>query len=84
MTVEEQGERLRQIAGKRFELARELQGVKCFCSAKKRAMQTFCRKDYFALPPAIRTALYKGVFDGYVEAYAEARKFLEGRSKNAR
>jgi hypothetical protein len=72
-------EELTQNAKRRIELARELQRTQCYCGAKKRAKQTFCRREYFALPVAMRSALYQGIFDGYVEAYDAARKYLEER-----
>lgn len=62
----------------RTRLVRELKGTVCFCGAKKRDMNTFCNKHYYALPPAKRQALYTGIFNGYVDAYLDARKFLEG------
>lgn len=70
---------IEQITQERVRLVRELQGMKCFCGAKKREMMTFCAKHYFALPKPMRDALYRGVCDGYEQAYAEARKYLEAK-----
>lgn len=72
---------LEQIGRERIRIVRELEGKKCFCGAKKTVMQTFCKRDYFALPKHMRDALYNRVCDGYEEAYAEARKYLEAKAK---
>jgi hypothetical protein len=60
---------------------KELQSETCYCGAKKRGMQTFCRKDYYALPPKMRQALYNRIGEGYEEAYQEARKYLFEKSQ---
>ncbi len=39
----------------RLRILRELQTKKCFCGAKKAEGQTFCRQDYYKLPPSMRT-----------------------------
>lgn len=58
-------------------LVRELEGRKCFCGARKAPMSTFCSSDYFALPKAMRDALYNRIGEGYEQAYETAREFLK-------
>jgi hypothetical protein len=58
-------------------LVRELAGTTCRCGKTKRARETFCRACYHALPPPLRRALYRGVGEGYEEAYADAVAVLE-------
>lgn len=67
----------------RLRILRELQTKKCFCGAKKAEGQTFCRQDYYKLPPKMRTALYSRFADGYEEAYTEARDWLKERAHPA-
>jgi len=57
-------------------LLHELLGRVCFCGAKKRARQTFCRACFFRLPKPLATPLYHRFGQAYEEAYAEARRFL--------
>ena len=59
------------------ELVRELSGPLCRCGARKVRGQTFCKPCYFALPPPLRVALYRGIGNGYEEAYASAVGTLE-------
>jgi hypothetical protein len=68
-----------ETAQLRSRLVNELQGNKCFCGARKRTMQAFCRRHYFALPPDKRQALWKGIFEGYVSAYQDARRYLKAQ-----
>jgi hypothetical protein len=65
-------------------LVRELEGKKCFCGARKAPMQTFCSSDYFALPKALREALYSRIGEGYEEAYAEARNYLSASASKTK
>ncbi|HEV8639407.1 MAG TPA: hypothetical protein VG370_34800 [Chloroflexota bacterium] len=53
-------------------LIRELVGTVCRCGRPKAHRQTFCKPCYFALPPPVRAALYRGIGEGYEEAYADA------------
>jgi hypothetical protein len=46
------------------------------CGGKKQELMSFCKKDYFALPPRRRSALYRLVGEGYVDAFRDALKFL--------
>lgn len=62
-----------------LELVAELRGLKCRCGAVKVPRQTFCRRCYYALPPALRKALYNGISEGYAAAYAAAATHLEQR-----
>jgi hypothetical protein len=55
----------------------ELEGTKCFCGRSKKSGQSFCSKDYFKLPPRLRTKLYVGINDGYLEAYGDAKDYLK-------
>ena len=67
--------------GARFAVlaVKELQGTVCFCGATKQSMQTFCKADYYRLPPAKRQALYNRIGQGYEEAYHAARRFLHAK-----
>jgi hypothetical protein len=60
---------------------RELEGTRCYCGAKKQGNQSFCRDEYYALPPAQRQALYRRIGDGYEEAYKNAREYLREAGK---
>lgn len=55
---------------------KELQSNYCYCGRAKDSMQTFCKRDYYALPKSKRHALYNRIDEGYEEAYQDARKFL--------
>lgn len=54
----------------------ELNGTVCRCKRHKAARQTFCKVCYYALPIQIRRDLYKGVGEGYIEAYDAAVEHL--------
>ncbi len=60
----------------RLRILAELQSAVCYCGGFKTARQTFCRREYNALPPDMRRALYRRFGDGYEEAYTAARVFL--------
>lgn len=62
-----------------FLALQELQRQTCYCGAEKSEGQTFCRREYFKLPPAMRQALYNRIGQGYREAYLAAREYLFGR-----
>jgi len=49
-----------------------------------RAGQTFCRDCFYALPQALRDALYKRMGHGYEEAYQAACDFLDAQKKRGR
>jgi hypothetical protein len=51
-----------------------LRGDKCACGGWKRPGKSFCVRDYFRLPGAMRDALYQS--DGYVEAFRAALRHL--------
>lgn len=55
---------------------KELQSETCYCGAKKESGQTFCKREYFALPQKKRRALYNRIGEGYEEAYRDAREYL--------
>jgi hypothetical protein len=59
---------------------KELGSETCYCGARKRSMQTFCRAEYYALPVEMRHALYDRIGAGYKEAYQSAREHLFNRS----
>lgn len=55
------------------DLLRSLMSTICpACGNVKATRQTLCRKDYYALPPQTRKALYQRVGEGYEEAIAQA------------
>lgn len=56
----------------------ELIGTKCRCGNTKRTRNTFCGRCYFRLPMQLRNDLYKGVGNGYEQAYAAAISILQG------
>lgn len=47
------------------------------CGAPKDARFAFCRECYYALPAELRRNLWKPLWKGFDEAYAEAARFLE-------
>ncbi|MCA1659942.1 MAG: hypothetical protein LC642_05310 [Verrucomicrobiaceae bacterium] len=51
-----------------------LRSDKCACGDPKLPGKSFCRRDYFKLPRAMRNALYQSA--GYVDAFRDALKFL--------
>jgi hypothetical protein len=57
-------------------LVHELWGRIRRCGRGKWSGRTFCARCYYALPPPLRRALYRGVGSGYEEAYAEAAAYL--------
>ena len=61
------------------ELIRQLAAVECQCSAPTDPRRTFCRKCYYSLPPALRSALYQRLGQGYEQAVDEAEAFLRLR-----
>lgn len=42
------------------------------CGGAKNPRHTFCSRDYYVLPPDLRTRLYNRVGDGYAEAVSAA------------
>lgn len=54
-----------------------LQGRQCACGRAKGTMKSFCNKCYYALPPAMKRALYKRVGQGYEQAYTRALERLK-------
>jgi hypothetical protein len=54
----------------------ELIGQTCRCGSSKAMKQTFCRRCYYALPAALRNALYREMGYGYEQAYDEAVAYL--------
>lgn len=58
--------------------AREMQETTCpHCKGTKKERRSFCYKDWHKLPKPLQQALYKGFNDGYVEAYFEAKEYLQ-------
>lgn len=64
---------------RRFEILGALKGTLCVCGEPKKVMTSHCRKCYYALPPAMRAALYRRFGGGYEEAYEESVSFLQER-----
>lgn len=54
---------------------------KCSCGQKKPSWKTFCYHCYDSLPEQIKRDLYKRVGKGYEEAYATAKAYLKGDTK---
>jgi hypothetical protein len=61
------------------EMLEELRGLRCRCGLVKVPRQTFCRKCFYALPPAFRRALYLKFGHGYEDAYTAACSALEDK-----
>ena len=59
------------------DLMRGLAGTVCRCGRPKAKRETFCKTCYFALPPPMRTALYRNIGAGYEEAYTAAAVALD-------
>jgi hypothetical protein len=59
------------------ELLRELAGTTCRCGATKRKGKTFCRRDYYNLPPSCARRLYSPFGAGYEDAYERACRMLD-------
>lgn len=57
-------------------LLAELGGIRCRCGRSKRPRATFCLDCYWSLPALLRRALYRGIGEGYEEAYAAAVEHL--------
>jgi len=58
-----------------------LRSTVCACGNSKSTMRTFCGPCYSKLPSTAQRALYKKIFEGYLEAYEAALKLL-GMSEN--
>jgi len=50
------------------------------CGGSKQPKMSHCRKCYYALPPAMRNALYSGFGAGYEEAYEGSLVYLRQRT----
>lgn len=46
------------------------------CKRKKVAKQSFCYRCYKLLPVKLQRQLYKSIWDGYAEIWAEAKEEL--------
>lgn len=65
---------------RRFEILAALKGTRCAgCGEAKKVMRSHCGKCYYALPPPMRTALYKRFGGGYEEAFEGSLQYLEER-----
>jgi len=74
------GESVSEISRqRRFEILGALKSTLCVCGTPKRPMTSHCRNCYYALPPAMRGALYRKFGAGYEEAYEESVRFLQER-----
>lgn len=58
------------------EMLEILTGNKCHCGRSKGLMKSHCKGCYYALPPEMRKALYRGFFDGYQEAFLASLEYL--------
>lgn len=54
------------------------------CGAGKTPMRTFCGGCYGRLPSPLATALYRGVFEGYLEAVLAALDYLSSAPATAK
>lgn len=54
----------------------DLLSTNCQCGKSKASRKSHCRTCYFKLPPAMRSALYRKIREGYEEAYAESLAYL--------
>lgn len=67
---------------RRLEILHNLGSTKCEgCGKSKREKMSHCQTCYYALPPKMRSALYKGFGGGYEKAYETSLLFL--REKKA-
>jgi hypothetical protein len=65
---------------RRLEILKSLGSTKCeACGETKHPKMSHCRGCYFALPQAMRRALYKRFGEGYEEAFEESLQFLKER-----
>lgn len=65
---------------RRLEILESLGSTKCEpCGMSKAPRMSHCRGCYFALPQAMRRALYKRFGEGYEEAYEASLQFLRER-----
>lgn len=61
-----------------LKVLRSLASPKCpHCGEAKRETQSFCRECYWALPQAMRRALYDPIGGGYAEAFDAAMDWLK-------
>jgi hypothetical protein len=49
----------------------------CICHGAKPAKNGFCRGCYYSLPKAMKQALWQRFGEGYEEAHAAARQWLQ-------
>jgi ribosomal protein L32 len=70
-------DRLEQRSEERRKAIAEIEGVKCpTCSRRKRAMQSFCKNCFTALPKQIRSGLYLSFAGGFLPFYRRAKEIL--------
>jgi len=63
----------------------ELVAERCpVCGKHKRRDSSFCGPCYFSLPIEMRQALYRRFGEGYEQALAEAKEWLEREQKELR
>ena len=68
---------------RRLEILRGLGSTICeACGNRKQAKMSHCRTDYFALPRAMRNALYQRYGEGYEEAYEASLAWLAEKKKS--
>lgn len=62
---------------RRLEIAESLGSTVCAsCGKSKRPKMSHCGRCYRALPPRLRSALYRKFGDGYEEAFEESLNYL--------
>lgn len=60
------------------ELVKSLRSETCpACEKPKRRKQTFCRACYFSLPKGLQKRLYRGLGNGYEQAFADSMELLQ-------
>lgn len=62
----------------------DLRSGVCRCQKPKKPNESLCKACYYALPPALRKALYKPLRQGYVEAFNDASSFLDAMESTER
>ena len=52
----------------------------CVCGKPKQQDRPFCVACYVALPQRMRAKLYRGLHDGFAEAYDDALTYLQAET----
>ena len=60
----------------------EFRATKCaVCDDRKGQQRSFCRRCYYALPAAMRQALWRLFGEGYEAAYEAAKSWLQAKKE---